>query len=96
MTESPKTVSPARAWLRQASEDAGEVEWYGTFAVYALVSVIGAQWLGDGSVDALGLFAGVPAAQVTGWFSRRGHGTTAFVLGVATMVLGFVLGAGSW
>lgn len=94
MSEHPETTSPRRAWLRQAFEDVGEVEWYFTFTGYVIVSVLGAQFVGDGTVVGTDLLMGFPLALLAGWFARRDHGTTAFVLGAAAMVLAFVTGAG--
>lgn len=95
MTEQPETtVSPRRAWLRQAFDDIDEVEWYVTFTGYVIVSVVGAQFVGDGTLVGSDLLLGFPLALLVGWLSYRDHGATAFVLGSASMVLAFVTGAG--
>lgn len=95
MTERPDaTVSPRRAWIRRAFSDLGEVEWYFTFTGYVIVSVLGAQFVGDGTLVGSDVLIGFPLAVLVGWFSHREHGTAAFVLGTAAMVLGFVTGAG--
>jgi hypothetical protein len=95
VTEQPETtVSPRRAWIRQAFDDMAEVEWHLTFVGYAFASMLGAMFVGDGTVGADDLFMGMPLALLVGWFTRREHGTTAFVLGTAALTLGFVAGAG--
>lgn len=95
MTDEPDTtVSPRRGWLRQALEDVGEVEWYFTFTAYVIVSVLGAQFVGDGTLVGSDLLMGFPLALLVGWLSYRDHVAAAFVLGTAAMVLGFVTGAG--
>jgi hypothetical protein len=72
----------------------GEVEWYGGFVAYVFASMLGAMFVGDGTLRYSDLWMGFPLAVLVGWFSRRDHGTTAFALGAAAMVLGFVTGAG--
>ena len=94
MSQQRVTTSPRRAWLLQAFDDVGEVEWHSMFVGYAFASMLGAMFVGDGTLDAGDLFTGFPLAVLVGWFTRRGHGTTAFVLAAASIVLGFVIGAG--
>lgn len=98
MTEHPETASSRRAWLRQALDDLGEVDWTQGWVLYVLSTLMGALFVGDRSITVSDAFWGAVPAMVAAWLWRRDHVGSSFVVGALMLGLGFAAGAspGSW
>ena len=98
MTEHPETTSARRAWLRQAFDDLGEIDWTQGWVLYVLSTLMGALFVGDRSITVSDAFWGAVPAMAAAWLWRRDHVGSSLLVGAFMLGLGFAAGAspGSW